>query len=144
MPSEELTPRHLRLFTPREANELLPELIGLSASASEGARKYRDLMVWIREEQNLDAESRMAAQEDAERIREEVRMMVIQIANHGVEVKGLNPALLDFPAQREGQSVYICWREDEPRALHWHPSHEGFDGRQEILDPDNGCWEWCN
>ena len=144
MPSDELSPRHLRLFTPREVNELLPELIGLSASASEGARKYRELVSWIQNHDNLDEEDIVAAQEDASLIREEVRMVVIQIANHGVEVKGLDPALLDFPAQRDGQEVYICWREDEPKATHWHPPHTGFSGRERIEDPDGGCWEWCN
>jgi hypothetical protein len=144
MPSEELTPRHLRLFTPREANALLPELMGFSATASEGARQYRDLVARIQAEENLSEDARQAAREDADRIREEVRLVVVQIADHGVEVKGLNPALLDFPAQRNGQDVYICWREDEPSAMHWHPNHEGFAGRQEILDPDDGCWEWCN
>ena len=144
MPSEELTPRHLRFFTPKEANVLLPQLIGLATAASEGARRYRELVIQMRAEENLSGAARQAAEDQAQEIREEVRIVVMDIADHGVEVKGLNPALLDFPAQRHGQDVFISWKEGEPNVQHWHPAHVGFDDREVIIDPDDGCWEWCN
>ena len=144
MPSEDLTPRHLRFFTPKEANELLPQLIGLATAASEGARKYRELVVQMRTEENLSEPAREAVEEQARKIREEVRMVVMEIADHGVEVKGLNPTILDFPAQRHGHDVFISWKESEPQIRHWHAAHVGFDEREVIIDPEDGCWEWCN
>ena len=144
MPSEDLTPRHLRFFTPKEANDLLPQLIGLATAASEGARRYRELVIQMRNEENLSAVAREAAEAQAREIREEVRIVVMEIADHGVEVKGLNPALLEFPAQRHGHDVFISWKESESEVTHWHPTHVGFDEREMIVDPDDGCWEWCN
>ena len=61
----------------------------------------------------------------------------------GACVKGVEPALLDFPAIRNGCQVYLCWREGEDRITHWHPMHTGFAGREE-LDPATECWEWCS
>jgi hypothetical protein len=53
------------------------------------------------------------------------------------------PPLLDFPALRDGQEVYLCWREGEADITHWHPLHTGIRGRQP-LEGDTASWEWCS
>lgn len=50
----------------------------------------------------------------------------------GLEVKDINQGLVDFPAQREGRGIYLCWRYDEPRITHWHELDAGFAGRQPL------------
>jgi hypothetical protein len=50
----------------------------------------------------------------------------------GVEVKGIDEGLVDFPSERDGRVVYLCWRIGEPDILYWHEVHTGFQGRQPL------------
>ena len=55
-----------------------------------------------------------------------------QIQDLGVLVKDINLGLLDFPALREGQEVYLCWQYGEGEIAFWHEVEAGFAGRQPI------------
>ena len=37
--------------------------------------------------------------------------------------------LVDFPSERDGAPVYLCWRVDEDRVAHFHGERAGFAGR---------------
>jgi hypothetical protein len=50
----------------------------------------------------------------------------------GIEVKGLEQGLLDFPADVEGVAAYWCWQAGEPEIEWWHPRKKGFAGRRPI------------
>jgi len=57
-------------------------------------------------------------------------MTVIQ--HSGCQVKGFAPLLLDFPAERNGESVLLCWLEGD-EGLHWyHRTDLGFAGRRPL------------
>jgi hypothetical protein len=50
----------------------------------------------------------------------------------GIEIKGVAPLLIDFPAVLDGVSVRLCWIEGE-MALGWyHRSDLGFPGRRPL------------
>ncbi len=80
--------------------------------------------------------------DEVNRLRNEAQGLMAKIGECGVEVKGLEAGLLDFPALRNGELVYLCWRVGEPRIEWWHPVHTGFAGRQPLGHEDR--WEWCN
>ena len=40
--------------------------------------------------------------------------------------------LVDFPAEREGERVYLCWGLGEDRVANWHPLDTGFAGRRPL------------
>jgi len=49
-----------------------------------------------------------------------------------LELKGIAPLLLDFPAELDGEPVLLCWLEGE-RELNWyHKLPHGFAGRRRI------------
>lgn len=50
----------------------------------------------------------------------------------GIEIKGLAPLTLDFPAIVSGQAALLCWLENEPRIAWWHSADRGFAGRRPI------------
>jgi hypothetical protein len=52
----------------------------------------------------------------------------------GVESKDYAQGLVDFPAKRDGRTVYLCWRLGEPAVEFWHEIDAGYAGRQP-LDP---------
>jgi hypothetical protein len=51
-----------------------------------------------------------------------------------VDVVLRDPAsgLIDFPAIREGEEVYLCWRPGEDRVGWWHEPDAGFAGRRPL------------
>jgi hypothetical protein len=55
-----------------------------------------------------------------------------QVQELGVEVKGIEQGLVDFPSLREGRLVYLCWQAGEDRVMYWHDLDAGFAGRQPL------------
>jgi hypothetical protein len=43
--------------------------------------------------------------------------------------------LLDFPAMRFSEPVYLCWKIGEDEIIYWHGLSEGFRGRK-LLQPE--------
>jgi len=52
----------------------------------------------------------------------------------GVHVKDFRTGLVDFPHERDGRIVYLCWRPDEDEIGWWHEVDAGFAGRQPLTD----------
>ena len=52
----------------------------------------------------------------------------------GVHVKDFRTGLVDFPYERDGRIVYLCWRPDEDEIGWWHEIDSGFAGRQPLTD----------
>jgi len=50
----------------------------------------------------------------------------------GVELKDLDSGLLDFPSERDGDDVLLCWRVGEDSVAYWHGLEDGFAGRKPI------------
>ena len=46
-----------------------------------------------------------------------------------VVLRDVDKGLIDFPAIRGGQEVYLCWLVDEDEVGYWHPLDSGFAGR---------------
>lgn len=63
---------------------------------------------------------------------EEFRERVERIEERGCLIKGLDPALIDFPHLRDGREVYLCWRYDEKEISYWHEIESGYDARQPL------------
>lgn len=50
----------------------------------------------------------------------------------GVVLKDLDLGLLDFPSEREGEEVLLCWHVGEDAVTSWHGLEEGYAGRKPI------------
>lgn len=50
----------------------------------------------------------------------------------GLVVRDPSSGLVDFPAVRDGQDVFLCWRLGEPAVGWFHPPEAGFAGRQPL------------
>jgi hypothetical protein len=51
-----------------------------------------------------------------------------------IVLRDLDRGLIDFPALRDGEEVYLCWLLDEPEVAHWHAIEAGFPGRRPLAD----------
>ncbi|HJZ67105.1 MAG TPA: DUF2203 domain-containing protein, partial [Blastocatellia bacterium] len=59
---------------------------------------------------------------------------VQEIEYLGVHVKDFRSGLVDFPYDRNGRIVYLCWKPDEEEIGWWHETDAGFAGRQPLTD----------
>jgi len=129
-----------RYFTVDEANEALVEVRPLT----EELVAHRRALVDLQERQSA-LTTRIAGnggnvepselQDVQERLDEEVAGIarcVARIHELGALVKDLDDGLVDFPAQREGEAVLLCWRLGEDEIAFWHGLDEGFSGRKPL------------
>ncbi len=49
-----------------------------------------------------------------------------------VVVRDVERGLVDFPALRDGEEVYLCWLVDEDEIRFWHDPDAGFAGRRPL------------
>jgi hypothetical protein len=49
-----------------------------------------------------------------------------------IVVRDADRGLVDFPALRDGEEIYLCWLVGEPQIGHWHPLEAGFLGREPL------------
>jgi hypothetical protein len=52
----------------------------------------------------------------------------------GVSLKDRQMGLIDFPGERDGRRVWLCWRLGEPAVRYWHELEAGFAGRQPLQE----------
>lgn len=108
-----------RIFTLREARELLPRVKALTADAAERVEAIR--------------ETAAAADDEAERARCEhdldavLRAWAQAIAELGAEPKGV--FLVDFDS---GDGFYYCWKHGEEDVEYMHSYEGGFAARRPI------------
>jgi hypothetical protein len=57
---------------------------------------------------------------------------VEHLAALGILLRDPETGLVDFPSEREGRPVYLCWRLGEERISHWHDLESGFAGRKPL------------
>jgi hypothetical protein len=101
----------------REVDEASETLEGLLALSSGNGHLLTDV-----------AQARQAVEETAT----ELRSLMSELDETGAELKGIEEGLIDFPSEREGRVVYLCWRMGEETISFWHELDTGFPGRQPL------------
>ena len=64
----------------------------------------------------------------------ELSRAVTELEAVEVVLRDVDRGLVDFPAVRDGQEVYLCWLVEEDEIGHWHPLDSGFAGRRPWID----------
>jgi hypothetical protein len=65
---------------------------------------------------DLSAEDLVRQRPAARVLIEELDGIVREIESSGAHLKDVKLGLVDFPAEREGEIVYLCWQSGEPRS----------------------------
>jgi len=127
-----------RVFTLDEAKSLIPTLRRLLARVSFEREALLDMRVDIeqaRERADLGGGSATGPKYLAHLIK--FSEAVQEIQGQGVLIKDYRTGLVDFPCERDGRIVYLCWKPDEDEIGWWHEVELGFAGRK----PVNGDFE---
>jgi hypothetical protein len=56
-----------------------------------------------------------------------------ELGELGIEFKDYVLGLVDFPAERDGHPIYLCWRLGEPAVEYWHERDAGYAGRRPVM-----------
>jgi hypothetical protein len=126
-------PAFQRLFTVEEANALLPTLretldeIALHRDAlRERAPEMEPILRAVAE----NGGGRTGSEYGVEAYK--LYLAIGRITDLGVVLKDLDLGLLDFPHEREGRVVFLCWHPPEESVEYWHDLDAGYAGRQPL------------
>lgn len=126
-----------KYFTPESANQILPvvrslmEKIILKQTEIDSVRDSLEALVTA----NPNASEQIAMKAKLEELYRELADLVASLQEKGCLLKDIYEGLVDFPAIRLGEEVYLCWKIGEPRVDHWHGTYEGFMYRKRVV-PD--------
>jgi hypothetical protein len=135
-----------REFTLAEARELVPWLVATFRTLELPRSRAKQLDAAIKEHSgsvngngNANANGSSNSQGQLERLQRalrevsaEIETAVSDILDQGILLKGVEPGLVDFPHDRDGRQVYLCWREGESGIEFWHDVEVGFAGRRPL------------
>jgi hypothetical protein len=125
-----------RVFTLGEARSLMPRLRKLLARVSTERGVLLDMRVEIDLAREKAAEGGGGSTFGPTYITHLIAFSeaVQEIEYLGVHVKDMRTGLVDFPYDRDGHIVYLCWKPDEDEIGWWHEIDAGFAGRQPLTD----------
>jgi len=107
-------------YTPKHAEETLPEVKAIVQRVMEvknDADRAKD------DEEMTKAMNRLEG---------EVR----KLEELGCVLKDSSLGLVDFPAVRLGERVWLCWKLGEDHVDFWHTRHEGYTGRKPVEEKE--------
>lgn len=64
--------------------------------------------------------------------RERLRADLTTLADEGILLRDAETGLVDFPSEREGRPVFLCWRLGEDRVAWYHDERSGIAGRRPL------------
>ena len=120
-----------RVYTVEEANALLPELRERLARIREARQvMLRDAEV-VR---GLLAEDGGGAHPGAGYLEAtaSLRLEIERLADEEIALRDPQSGLVDFPGERDGERIWLCWLLGEEDVGHWHPLDAGFSGRRPL------------
>ena len=123
---------HERHYSVEEANDLLPRVKPV-------LQKLRDA-----KDELTDSEAHEVLSDSApgngggppgQQVGEaflEVRRLLSALQDAGIVVRDIDRGLIDFPALRDGEEIYLCWELGEDDIEYWHDLEAGYRGRQPL------------
>jgi hypothetical protein len=63
---------------------------------------------------------------------EALKTEVLFLADRGILLRDPDTGLVDFPAERDGRRVFLCWKLGEEHVGWYHESTGGFGGRRPL------------
>lgn len=66
------------------------------------------------------------------RAQQTLRAELLWLAEQGILLRDPDTGLVDFPAERDGRRVFLCWRLGEERVGWFHEEQSGYSGRRPL------------
>ena len=121
-------------FSISAANKILPSVI----KKFNYSKMLKNEIIKMEKQMSLDLTSK-TSMEDYIILKQKLNRKVTEfyqsiedLESLGVVLKGLEQGLLDFPAKRFDEEIWLCWKEGETEIKFWHEKNSGFMGRKPI------------
>lgn len=126
-----------KVFTPAEANELIPRLEvairELQTRASELRQRVAEMVKFDPAAQQLPLAQIIERYPQLRESASQLAQAAEKIESHGCLLKDIDQGLVDFPWEiDEDQVVFLCWQFGESAVIAWHPIDGGFAQRQPL------------
>ena len=136
---------HNRLFNIRQANATLPLVRSIVREIVELSQKVIDTrrrISFVNESRDDDAKGADYYREETHAIAEAIAQdeerlaeCIAELQDLGIEINELTRGLIDFPAERNGEKVFLSWQYGEPKIEHWRiPLPDGVLEDDPFLD----------
>ena len=125
----------MKRFTVEEVEALIPELEkvfdGIAELAAQAHGKAQEASRL--EDKKPEAAAEIAlAKSQTQFLTGQIEAKLQGLIDMGAVPKGLDPALVDFPARVEGLDAFLCWKLGEKKVTHYHGVDDGFGGRKPL------------
>ena len=121
-------------FSISDANKILPSVI----KKFNYSKMLQNEIIKMEKQMSLDLTSK-TSMKDYIILKQKLNAKVTEfyqsiedLESIGVVLKGLEQGLLDFPAKRFDEEIWLCWKEGETEIKFWHEKDSGFMGRKPI------------
>jgi len=126
-----------RLFTLAEATRLMPRVRDTVGQMQRAKLELEGLQQqWLAltpaKRANGSAQRALALERELTTASDALRGALTALGELGVEIKDIEMGLVDFPSERDGRVVYLCWKIHEPDIAYWHEFDAGLAGRQPL------------
>ena len=128
------------LYSAEAANDLLPWLeekfTTIRPIKNKLATRQENLLDLLRRRGNnghsSSEEDILTTREEVDRLTLRIQDVLKEINDLGILVRDIGMGLVDFPGERDGRSVCLCWRSGEQKVSFWHETNVGFTERQPL------------
>jgi hypothetical protein len=119
-----------RTYSIAEANALLPEL----RERLERVRAARQRLIRAgkRITEKVASDGGGVAGTDWFEAQRGLRDEIVWLSERDIALRDPESGLIDFPGEREGEEVWLCWRLGEDHVGWWHPLDSGFISRKPL------------
>ena len=74
----------------------------------------------------------LSTREVVDRLTANMQEVLKGIDDLGILGRNIEMGLVDFPAERDGRLIYLCWISGESTVAFWHETNVGFTDRQSL------------
>ena len=119
-----------RLYTLEEANAQLPDL----RERLPRLRVARDGLIAASEriKEAVASDGGGVAEAGWFTHQQTLKTELEHLAERGILLRDSEVGLIDFPAERGGRRVYLCWRLGEDQVAWYHEANAGFGSRKPL------------
>ena len=124
-----------RRYTIEEANALVPQVRAVILQLAVEQRRLDEAHGAMLRHLEGNGDPRSSAESDrlereTTQIAGGMRTLVGVLEEMSVQLRDVQMGLVDFPGERDGESVWLCWRLADPEVAFWHGTDEGYASRK--------------
>lgn len=123
----------IRLFDVQDAERMLPLIRVIVKGMMDDHAERQALLDRLEgPADQLHTREARALRSEIDTLTEKLAEAASELENLGVEFKGIDLGLVDFPTMRDGELAYLCWSYGEDRIEFWHSPDGGYAGRRPL------------